>query len=211
MLSFNDPGEMRRRSLEVARQLGYPPATVLPLSEEYLEPRPLPEIIDRFLCLGGIVSASFGLDRAHARRWFEREGLWLKLTPEERRFVLHGSEDLNDFQVRTEALWALGWVLRMVNDLDFSAYNRDHFDADVPDEHSNDPTADWRTTIRCRCFNEIAAACDLAYCLHWAIVEARITNKEIPGTVRGYVIWQRRHALEWVLSDEDWDDVPMDT
>jgi hypothetical protein len=203
--------ELRRQSLEAAQQLGYPPATVLPLSYDYLEPRPLPEIIDRFLCLGGIVAASFGLDRSEARKWFEREGLWLKLTPEERRFILHGSDDLDAFQVRTEALWALGWVLGVVHDLDFGAYNRDHFDADVPDEQSDELTATWRSTVRCRSFDEIAAACDLAYCLHWAIVEARIRKQETPGKVRGYVIWQRRHALEWVLSDEDWDDVPMDT
>jgi hypothetical protein len=204
--------KLRRESLKAAQLLGYPPATVLPLADDLMEPRPIAEIADRFLALCGIVAtSSFGLDRSKAWLWLEREGVWGSLTDEEQRFILHGADNLNDFQVRTEARWALAWVLGLVNDLDFGAYNRDHYDADVPTIWENEPTAAWRAGLRCRSFEEIAAACDLGYCIHWAIRDADLNGREIPGAVRTYVIRQRRHALEWVLNIEDWDNISLNT
>jgi hypothetical protein len=203
--------ERRRASLNSAQLLGYPPATVLPLADDFMEPRPLSEIVDRFLALCGVVAGSFGMDLSQARQWLEEQGVWQALTGEEQNFILHGAEDLNDFQIRTEARWALGWVLGVVNDLDFSTYTRDHYDADVPRIRRNEPTAKWRTMVRCRPFEEIAAACDLAYCLTWAIRAADLAGQEIPGKVRAYVIRQRRHALEWVLCREDWDNISLNT
>ena len=205
------PEEWRKQSLERAVSLGYPPAIPLPIIDDFMEPRPAPRIIERFLALIGVVAVAFGLDRQKARTWLEREGAWSALTDEERTFIVEGSDDSNYFQIRTEALWALAWVLGLVDDLDFSHYCRDKFDAFVPNIWKDEDSARMRPLVRLRSFDEIATACDLACCLHWALRQAWRDGTESPGKLRAYVIWQRRRALEWVLSRHAWDDVPMDT
>ncbi len=64
---------------------------------------------------------------------------------------------------------------------------------------------------RLRSDDQIVSAADLAYCLHWAIRQSELEGKRPPGKVPPYVVVERRRALEWLLSDEDWDDVPLDT
>ncbi len=59
--------------------------------------------------------------------------------------------------------------------------------------------------------SEIAKALDLAYCLHWSIRDAEIHGREIPRVLSPNVIIQRRKALEWMFSEENWDEVTLDT
>ena len=37
------------------------------------------------------------------------------------------------------------------------------------------------------------------------------TTKQTPGKVPPYIVVERRRDLEWLLSDEDWDDISLDT
>jgi len=62
-----------------------------------------------------------------------------------------------------------------------------------------------------RSTDQLVAALDLAYCLHWAVVDAELHGDELVG-LYGMGVRERRHALEWLLNEDDeWDDVPLDT
>lgn len=62
-----------------------------------------------------------------------------------------------------------------------------------------------------RTLEEIASACDLAYCLHWSLRQAQHEEKPVPGKAAPHVIIERRRALEWLISSEPWDEVSLDT
>ena len=59
--------------------------------------------------------------------------------------------------------------------------------------------------------NGIVSTCDLVNCLDRAVVDASLGNKELPGPIGLYVITERRRASEWILANEDWDYVSLDT
>ena len=205
------PEQWREQSLKIARTLGYPPATALPIVDEFGGPRPPSQVLDRLLALEGVVAASCGLDRQKVRAWLEKEKIWSALTDEERAFIAQAKGDPETLVARVEAMWALAWTLGIVSELDFSTYCSKQFASMMPDIEKGESSDRFRAGVHPRSFDEVAAACDLSYCLHWAIRQALRTGTNIPGKVHGYVVLQRRRALEWVLSDYSWDDVPMDT
>jgi hypothetical protein len=61
---------------------------------------------------------------------------------------------------------------------------------------------------------DIAAKLDLLCCLHWAGRENQLCGapEEWPEPLVPGAIWERRHALEWLIQvDVDWDDVDLST
>lgn len=53
---------------------------------------------------------------------------------------------------------------------------------------------------------------DLIYRIDWAIVDARLNNKEPPGGFDPGVVFERHYALNWLTRySDDWDDVTTDT
>jgi uncharacterized protein DUF4272 len=110
-----------------------------------------------------------------------------------------------------EGIWALTWAIGHIPNLDFAQRCSDDFVLKLPDLKGNKSAATFREAARLRPVVELIGACDLAYCLHWGIDHAQLNRQPVPGKDEPYVIIERRRALEWLFSDEDWDDVPMDT
>ena len=81
----------------------------------------------------------------------------------------------------------------------------------LPKLRTAESSAEFRSRAHRRSTEELLAAAELAYCLHWAITDASLRGAREPGRVPGWVIVERRGALEWTLTDEDWDEVPLDT
>lgn len=69
----------------------------------------------------------------------------------------------------------------------------------------------WSQGLSLRSESEIIAAGDLSYRIHWAVINSQIHHKNPPGLVPAYVVVERRRALEWILQENDWDDVVLDT
>lgn len=59
--------------------------------------------------------------------------------------------------------------------------------------------------------DEVLPQMDLYYCLHWALRDAELTNQSPKLSLQSRVIVERRLALEWYVSDFDWDKVSLDT
>lgn len=99
----------------------------------------------------------------------------------------------------------------MAPKLDFAKLCPDDLVTMLPNLRTADSSSSFRSRAQRRSIEELLAASDLAYCLHCALTNAVLRGEQPPGRVPGWVIIERRRALEWALSDEDWDEVPLDT
>lgn len=95
--------------------------------------------------------------------------------------------------------------------LDFTQACSDDFVEMMPELLTQESSVAFRNKARLRPIDEVAAACDLAYCLHWGIRHASLTGQKRPGRLDEYVVEERRRGLDWFLSDEPWDEWQLDT
>lgn len=202
---------IRKQSFETASRLGYSTNSALPLLDEVSTARTTDETIKRLLCLHAVACCAFGFERRNALDWLRREDLFDELAPSELRFIENGEGDPIRFKVQVEGMWALAWSLGPVSQLDFSMYCDNSFVQLMPNMITGETSGVLRSKIRPRTIAEILAACDLAYCLHWAVREALLTGGKVLGDVQLYVIEERRRALEWLIGEEEWDEVTLDT
>jgi hypothetical protein len=183
----------------------------LPFLEEGLHLRSQDDAVSRLLCLTAIGAASYGFDKARSLAWLRQEKLEAVLTKAELAFLQRGEGLPQFFQVQIEGMWALAWALNFVAVLDFWQDCDSRFVTMLPNLKANQGGVEWRLKARYREPREVIAACDLAYCLHWTVRQAEIEKKPIPAHLKPYVVVERRRALEWLLSNDPWDRISLDT
>jgi hypothetical protein len=83
--------------------------------------QPTSELIARTAVLTMVMQRSFGMPGDRAKTWIDENGLTAALAPEETA-LLAGSGMAEQFRTQVEALWALAWVLGLVDHLDPSQY-----------------------------------------------------------------------------------------
>lgn len=203
--------EIRAHSSKTASKAGIQIPATLPLLEEGLCVRPVSEAVNRLLVLHVLAAVAYGFDRMKALAWLKQEKLEKLLTPTESAFVTSGVGTPMTFQVQIEAMWALAWALGLVPQIDFWKDCDNRFAAMLPDLKINQSGAEWHAKARMRSADELITACDLAYCLHWAARQAQLEHKAPPVRLKSYVVEERRRSLEWLLSNEQWDAVSLDT
>ncbi len=207
-----DTATIRRRSLNEAARLGYEVSTELPLSDFDVKARDVDELVDRCLVLHALTAVSYGFPRGTVKAWLEREELVGVLSASERRYLDSGDDGDDEFyRGMSESVWALVWSLGMAPKLDFAKPCPNDLVQMFPNLKTGEGSSAFRGRAQRRSTEELLAAADLAYCLHWAIADSSLRGGDVPGRVPAWVIVERRRALEWVLSDEDWDEVPLDT
>ena len=202
---------IRKQSLETANKLGYPINESLPFLDAATVIRSCDEIIDRTLAMLCVAACAYGFDSQKASEWLARETKDTNLTPSESRFLQNRTGNPRTFMERIEGIWALAWSIGVVPDLDFGKPCATNFVLCLPDLKGNKSSAAFRENCMLRPHEQVVSACDLAYCLHWAIRELKLKGMDVPNAVAPYVIIERRHALEWLLTSVDWDDVTLDT
>jgi len=80
-----------------------------------------------------------------------------------------------------------------------------------PDTTEDVTTEAFKRGLKLRDKSEVVSKADLAYCLHWAVRHAEINGQGTPGKVPANVVAERRRALEWMMGQDDWDEVTLDT
>lgn len=208
MINF---AKIRVQSWESARELGYPVNESLPLLDQSTVTRSRDDIVDRLLAMLCVAARAYGFDNQKATDWLNREAKADLLTDAERRYLKSKIGDRRLFMVQIEGMWALAWSINAVPILDFGKPCAQDFVSRLPDLKSDKSSRPFRGDAELRPASEIVAACDLAYCLHWAITDAQLKGVKIPGKVEAYVVVERRRASEWLLTDEHWDDISLDT
>jgi hypothetical protein len=169
------------------------------------------ELLNRALILTALAACGFGFPRPKGLAWIEREGLAEALSPSEERFLRREKGRREGYQKQVEALWALCWVLGVTDSLDFDVACPSDFVTMLPNLKTGEPSDWFRSRCHLRSPEEVGAACDTAYCLHWALREARLAGGPWPPQVIPWILLERRRALEWSLSEDEWDQVPLDT
>jgi hypothetical protein len=202
---------IRKNSLIEVATLGYRTNPGLPFLEASAEARPINEIISRALALHTVIAVSFGFATSNAISWLHQHGLSGALSPRERAFLHSPGFDHVLFHPQIEALWAFAWVFGRILKLDFSEPCGDNLVALYPDLQKNEDIKQWSSLISIRSTIEIFSACDLAYCLHWAINQGRIDGNLPTSRLHPQGVIERRRALEWILGSDDWDNVLLDT
>jgi len=200
---------IRNQSLLQAKRLGYSRTPPLPLMEcEILQLRPQQVVAERALALSAVVAISFGLDRSSGRSWLEREGLRGALSAAESSFVEDArSAVASTFQAQVEALGIFAWALGYAPTLQFDQPLPFNLVKIYPDLRNKESSLRFIGACRLRARDELISTLDLAYCLHWCSVDAPrpLTSSLLHGVA------ERRRALEWMLSTEDWEAISLDT
>ena len=130
--------------------------------------------------------------------------------------VLEGNEDrdepalqqmLVDISWREEALHALLWVLKLVDDLppDHMCPRQPVYERLAPGLDPAQASEDQRM----RPLSEIAAMLDFYYCLHWHARKAQYHGDVWDYQIAPGVVLERRRALEWLFQDARWEDVDL--
>lgn len=209
------PPSMRRTTVDKLAGLGIHVPASLPaidiatgaeLSNKLLGPR--------LLVLHAL--ASLGFDYAARResvdRWIRGFALEEHLTRGEAQFVA-GSSDVpaTRFQWYCDSCFALCWVAGLVElDIVTTPEPEDMVFRLPKIAGMEDP---WPLVERLRCRKqwEVLQAFDTLFCLHWAINQARLSRSSIQIPLEAGAIVERRHALQWAVSTEPWDEVSLDT
>lgn len=204
--------EIRRESRQTATALGYPDPRVLPLLDHSLPLRSQDAVCARMLALHPVVAVACGFSPGRAKDWLIREDLtgWLSRTEVDYLDSAAGPSDEISNQV--EALWAFAWTLSIIPELDFSKPCPESFVHMLPDLKKGEDSNKIRERLSLRSADELIRNLDLSYCIHWGIREsARHFWRRRPGKVDSYVVEERRRALEWIFSSDDWDEITLDT
>lgn len=203
--------QIRDNSIEEAKQLGVDIPSTLPLLDEGLKVRSASEIISRLLAMNTVAAAAYGFDKIKATTWLQQEGLSGSLSEEERRFLFEDVGQSEKFKVQIEGMWVLAWALGFVNELNFAKDCDSNFVKTLPNLKLNQKSTGFREKTNLRPIEQIISACDLVYCLHWAIRQSEIDKLHPPKILQSRIIVERRRALEWLLSSTAWDQIQLDT
>lgn len=110
-------------------------------------------------------------------------------------------------------MFALAWSLQLVPEpLDFGQAAPGGLIHAVPHPppHPNG-VADALARARLRETATLVQALDIAFCLHWGAVASALRRSPLRKALPGWVVVERRRALEWLLGRDDWDEVSLDT
>jgi len=206
-----DNKAIREESLEYLRKLNLPYNQNLPLLAGVHKLRDLEARCKRVFCMHAAAAVAYGFPKANVIQWIESESLGDSLADSEARFIYERRGDMSWFQAQIEAMWVIVWSLGVVEELDFKSGCDQNFVSLLPNLKEAETTKRFRDAVNSRSVVEVLKAADLAYCLHWSAVHASLQGKELNSPVQPYVITQRRKGLDWVIGDEPWDEVSLDT
>lgn len=213
------PEQLRSWSLaELAHHgLPAPPAHFPAILEAYAGPRrSAQDVVDRVRALHGVLAAAYGqppdeilerLDERELMPWVSEQELAMLHAPE--------NEDGERLRVqiswRTECLQSLGWALGIYDELPLEGLTQAAPEDFAPIEPEADAGTPADVTLRGE--RELLARLDVFYCAHWGVRDHELTGlpADFPEEIVGGAVWERRHALEWLLSDTAWDDIELST
>jgi hypothetical protein len=172
------------------------------------------DIAERITQLYSLVGlAEDEVDNIKIKKWLDEEGLFNSLDTGEKALFEKADgrlaqEDKVKLSWYREPLFVLAWTIHLVNVLpppneEVTLVN---LFAKMPPAI---PTGKFLANATLRNTKELLYQLDLYYCLHWLIVE--YGEKEIKGYIKKNIVIDRRLALEWIFSNERWNDITLDT
>lgn len=210
-LSQMNPAKIREISIEKLSSFKIQTNSKLPLLDTYMKLRDETDIQNRLLCLEIAVACSHGFPKSKGITWLQNENLLDYMTKFESLFLLKDQVYPQFFIKQIEGMWALAWGLSLADHLDINKECDDNFVDVFPDIQKDEISIHFKNSCKLRSIEEIVSMCDLYYCLHWASRQAELEQKQLSLVLSSIDIKERRRALEWMLCDEEWDKVQLDT
>ena len=175
--------------------------------------RPAAEVAARGAVLAALAEVGEGAPPGFVLRWTSLQGLEGALTPGERALLAGpglAPVERDGLRWGAEGAWALAWALGRAEVLDPEAW------AGTASPPWPSPKGAGRTTGALagdvlRPVEALLREADLAFRLHWAVVDAAVLGEPFPvNRFHPDRVVERRRALEWVLSPGvAWDDVDL--
>ncbi len=170
------------------------------------------EIMPRLMCLHATAAVAHGFASDQAIHWLETNDLIAHCTSKEIAYLRSGIAPQFEQQTRVEALYALFWMLGFDSELLPLTFCPNTFVQEMPDLRKMAKPDAWHASAKIRETGEVAQMLDIYFALSWALNDNGTSMPNFEKLTQcSYVIRQRRHALEWALSDEDWDEISSDT
>lgn len=211
------PAERKRRTEQQLELLGVAVNPHLPLveDEDEVRLRGAKDVAERAIILYVLLAVAHQENREHLVAWLKDQSLWKAVSPKEQTFLEDNQpsqQDIITASWRAESLWTLLWSLGYVERLELP---QDFCDSQLIQQIMPEPessTALFIDQASLRPTSEILDATDLIYRIHWSVVDADLSKREVPKGFQPGVVYERHYALNWLTwYADDWDDITTDT
>jgi hypothetical protein len=175
----------------------------------------LQNVIDVAYNLQHLVDGTDAVDAETMITWFQKQGIWEAVTPQEKAFLLAPTPTLEQgyhFQQHQEAEWTLLWMIGKVEALGLPTHFCDglrladetimpglltDLEPFLSSAELRDPT--------------VIVAEDLRTYNFWCYAhQDRRHNRPLPVDLNLTVLYERRYAFEWLDGTDEWDHVTCD-
>lgn len=203
--------EWRCASKQRVTDLGLPFNERLPLLEDIHTSKSSQVCAERALSLYAFMHVVFGeATREELSTWLNFYDLRSSLASSEHSY-LNGKTGSDFEREKIESLYSLAWALSLVQSMDEKDYVPDSLAGNFPNLYAEESAVTFYRRTRLRPVAELGSELDFMYCYHWALVDNRINHVRTVGALSEPAIRSRRHSLEWILSDDSWDQISLDT
>lgn len=178
--------------------------------------QPPEAIVDRALILNALLNIYFNAPIAVIKKWIIDNGLYEKLTPQEKELLdktndMLSEQDKVNLYWNIESLWAFMWAGTLIEELAFDKPVADTMAALCPNLQKNENGNKFLSKMNIRPFGELFEKLDLYFRLHWFTRNCSLNNRD-PGNLSLDIIMERRKALEWICdTNSDWDNMDLST
>lgn len=208
-----DYASIRKHSHELMSSLGAAINYDLPLYDSIDRIRSCNEIAGRMLSLHALVAYSYGMKADSVRKWLGSNKLVEYLSDQDKTLLsspLQASSKVT-YQWQVERIWVLAWSCNYHNKFAIGKCCDDSLAQIMPNLKEMPDCRKLITDCKLRPKHEIIQAADSLYCLHWFMVDSLKNKRSDLLIMPIQAIREQRIALEWMLSNEDWDDIELDT
>jgi hypothetical protein len=177
--------------------------------------RTIDEIKGRMSVMNALINISFEAPIHIIKKWIENEGLSGFLSNSEKEILAKENEELTPIEINSlrwylEALWALMWLTKMIDNLDAEKHVGDNLASLVPNLEQGETNKKIDKLQDIRSELELYTMLDYYYRLHWYCVDERLNGRQ--SKLNEGQIYERRKSLEWAYNRaNDWDNVEMGT
>ncbi|MEO0587544.1 MAG: DUF4272 domain-containing protein [Planctomycetota bacterium] len=208
--------ERKARSNARLRDEGVPVNEHLParVSVEDSTRRTAEEVALRAMALCVVAVKGEGLEQEIVDMLVQEYRLQDVFSPEEARFIANPNptrQDRVQMSWRYENYWTMLWALGFVDTLEKpTTLCNVPLAVTILQEHGRDG---FLAKAKLRPQAEILDEADLVYRYNWAVVDARVNDREPPADLERGVVYERHYALNWLIgyADQAWDHVTTDT
>lgn len=201
---------------EWAEYLKIPSGDDLPAIPGFSEPyvRSAQDVAVRSVILQGVVAVAWEVEAEPVIEWFQKQGIWDAVTPNERAFLEAPERDdalLNQFHWKQETEWTLLWMIQRVETLGLPTRycdTRRLVNEIIP--ALGDDLRSFISESTLRSPGALLAEDDRTYDLWCHALASRQRREHLPSDLNVGILRERRYAFEWLSGSVEWDAVTCD-